>query len=135
MYWMKYLCIQLGPSPHLRQYLTQLYEWRRLPRVLCGLAGIHYQVPQGIFCAGETRQVKHNILYVLINIYLRLLYACSTVQPFSLFTCLRCWSRLVCHAPRCVQLLPGDWAAFGPSISLHRAAHLHKWSWERELCR
>ncbi|TMS19132.1 Collagen alpha-1(VII) chain, partial [Larimichthys crocea] len=39
--------VQLVPSPHLHHYLPQPYEWQRLPRILCGSAGIHYKVPQG----------------------------------------------------------------------------------------
>lgn len=61
----KILCIQLVPSLPLPHYPPQLYGWQRLPRILCGLAGIHYKVPQDMFYGGENSQVKHIIKHVL----------------------------------------------------------------------
>lgn len=77
-----YPCIQLVPSPPLPHYLPQFYEWQRLPRILCGLAGIHYQVPQDIFYAGERRQVKHVIIHVIIYFFWTLI--CLLYSPIIL---------------------------------------------------
>lgn len=64
-----------------------------------------------------------------------LLNACCRVIPFKLSVCVRYWSRGICYTACFVQLLPGDRAAFRPSISLHCAANLCKWIRKAELCR
>lgn len=72
------LCTQLVNLPPLPHYL-QLYEWQRLPRILCGLVGIHYQVPQDIFSAGEKSQVKNMIIHTCYNLFWTLI--CLLYSP------------------------------------------------------
>ena len=68
-------CLQLAPTFPLPHPL-QLYEWLRLPRVLCGWTGFLSPEPQDIFYAGKMRRVKDvDTLFALAS-YISVLQSC-----------------------------------------------------------